>query len=306
MSTIVTRSGKGAALTHTEVDANFTNLNADKAEASAVIPAIEKGAASGVCPLDATSKILATYLPSYVDDVLEYANLAALPVTGETGKIYVALDTNKTYRWSGSAYIYITSGAVDSVAGRTGVVTLTSADVGLGNASNTSDANKPISTATQTALDLKSPLASPTFTGTVSGITKAMVSLGNVDNTTDANKPVSTATATALLASVPTQTGNSGKYLSTDGTASSWTAVDALPAQTGNSGKYLTTSGTAASWATLNVDPNVTTKGLYEHSKTISANYAIGSGNNASSVGPLTIASGVSITVPSGSRWMVL
>lgn len=150
------------------------------------------------------------------------------------------------------------------------------------------------------------PIASPTFTGTVSGITKAMVSLGNVDNTTDANKPVSTATATALLASVPSQTGNSGKYLSTDGTASFWTAVDALPAQTGNSGKYLTTSGTAASWATLNVDPNVTTKGLYEHSKTISANYAIGSGNNASSVGPLTIASGVSVTVPSGSRWMVL
>jgi hypothetical protein len=43
-------------------------------------------------------------LPSYVDDVLEYANLAALPVTGEAGKIYVAIDTNKIYRWSGSVY----------------------------------------------------------------------------------------------------------------------------------------------------------------------------------------------------------
>ena len=182
MTTIITRSGKGAALTHTEVDANFTNLNADKAEASAVILATQKGAASGVCPLDATSKVASTYLPSYVDDVLEYANFAALPVTGETGKIYVALDTNKTYRWSGSAYIYITSGAVDSVAGKTGVVTLTAADVGLGNVTNTSDANKPVSTATQTALDLKAPLASPTFTGTVSGITAAMVGLGNVTN----------------------------------------------------------------------------------------------------------------------------
>ena len=40
-------------------------------------------------------------------DVLEYANLAAFPVTGETGKIYLALDTNKTYRWSGSAYVQI-------------------------------------------------------------------------------------------------------------------------------------------------------------------------------------------------------
>ncbi len=48
------------------------------------------------------------------------------------------------------------------------------------------------------ALDLKAPIADPTFTGTVSGITKSMVGLGNVDNTADADKPVSTATQTAL------------------------------------------------------------------------------------------------------------
>lgn len=48
-------------------------------------------------------------LPSYVDDVLEFANLASLPATGEAGKIYVALDTNKVYRWSGSTYIEIVS-----------------------------------------------------------------------------------------------------------------------------------------------------------------------------------------------------
>jgi hypothetical protein len=70
--------------------------------------------------------------------------------------------------------------------------------VGLSNVDNTSDANKPVSTATQTALDLKADLASPTFTGTVSGITKSMVGLGNVDNTSDADKPISTATQTAL------------------------------------------------------------------------------------------------------------
>ena len=88
---------------------------------------------------------------------------------------------------------------------------VTKADVGLGNADNTSDASKPVSTATQTALDLKAPLASPTFTGTVSGVTKAHVGLGNVDNTADSAKPVSTAQQTALnlkanLAS-PTFTG---------------------------------------------------------------------------------------------------
>jgi hypothetical protein len=72
------------------------------------------------------------------------------------------------------------------------------AKVGLGNVNNTSDANKPVSTATQNALNLKANLASPTFTGTVSGIDKTMVGLSNVDNTTDANKPVSIATQTAL------------------------------------------------------------------------------------------------------------
>lgn len=52
-------------------------------------------------------KILADVLPSYVDDVLEYANLAAFPKTGEAGKIYVALDSNKTYRWGGTSYVII-------------------------------------------------------------------------------------------------------------------------------------------------------------------------------------------------------
>lgn len=96
---------------------------------------------------------------------------------------------------------------VTSVAGRQGVVTLTKSDVGLGNVDNTSDANKPVSTAQQTALNLKAPLASPTFTGTVGGITKSMVGLGNVDNTSDANKPVSTAQQTALDAKVGSSDG---------------------------------------------------------------------------------------------------
>lgn len=65
------------------------------------------GAASGVCPLDSGSKVAAIYLPGFVDDVLEYANLAALPGTGTAGIIYVTLDTNKTYRWGGSSYTEI-------------------------------------------------------------------------------------------------------------------------------------------------------------------------------------------------------
>lgn len=72
---------------------------------------------NGYAGLDSTGKVAAAQLPSYVDDVEEYANLATLPVTGETGKIYVALDTNKVYRWSGSAYVEISPspGSTDSV-----------------------------------------------------------------------------------------------------------------------------------------------------------------------------------------------
>lgn len=50
-------------------------------------------------------KVPASQLPSYVDDVEEYATLWDFPAVGETGKIYVALDTNLTYRWSGSVYV---------------------------------------------------------------------------------------------------------------------------------------------------------------------------------------------------------
>lgn len=66
-----------------------------------------KGAANGVAELDSTGKVPSSQLPSYVDDVLEYNSTSAFPSTGEAGKIYVAKDTNKTYRWSGSAYVEI-------------------------------------------------------------------------------------------------------------------------------------------------------------------------------------------------------
>lgn len=55
------------------------------------------------------------------------------------------------------------------------------------------------------------------------------------------------------ITGLPDQTGQSGKYLTTDGTDASWANVDALPSQTGQSGKFLTTNGTSASWATVSI-----------------------------------------------------
>jgi hypothetical protein len=124
-----------------------------------------EGVVNGVATLDGAGLVPTGQLPSFVDDVLEFANLAGFPATGATGKIYVAIDTNKTYRWSGTVYVYITSGAVDSVVGKTGIVTLVKGDVGLGNVDNTTDVAKPVSTAQQTALNLKAN-QSTTYTKT--------------------------------------------------------------------------------------------------------------------------------------------
>ena len=133
-----------------------------------------------------------------------------------------------------------------------------------------------VTSAIQTQLDAKAPLASPTFTGTVSGITATMVGLGNVDNTSDANKPVSTATQNALDLKVDESlfdakgdllvgsadntpaklsVGTNGYLLTANSSATNgieWAAAPvSLPSQTGNNGKYLTTDGSTASWAVL-------------------------------------------------------
>lgn len=75
------------------------------------------GAANGVATLDGDGKVPSSQLPSYVDDVLEFADLASFPAEGAVGKIYVALDSNKTYRWSGSVYVEISAspGSTDAV-----------------------------------------------------------------------------------------------------------------------------------------------------------------------------------------------
>ena len=77
----------------------------------------------------------------------------------------------------------------------------------------------------------------------------------------------------------------------------------------------LSATGTASSstflrgdnaWVALSTDANTTTKGLYEHAHTISVNYSITSGNNALTAGPITINNGISVTVPTGSSWIII
>ena len=71
------------------------------------IPLSKKGVANGVAELDENGKVPSSQLPSYVDDVMSFANKAGFPLTGEDGKIYLAKDTNLQYRWSGEEYVVI-------------------------------------------------------------------------------------------------------------------------------------------------------------------------------------------------------
>lgn len=105
--------------------------------------------------LDATGRVPSTQLPSYVDDVLEYAAKSSFPATGETGKIYIDVATNITYRWSGSIYTPIGS------------------DLALGETSSTAyygDKGK------------SAYVHSQITSGNPHGVTKSDIDLGNVDN----------------------------------------------------------------------------------------------------------------------------
>lgn len=119
--------------------------------------------------------ISAANLPSYVDDVLEYASLSKFPTTGESGKIYTALDTNKIYRWSGSAYVVIS----ETVALGT-----THSSAGYGDESRAA-----YNHSTKTS-------------GNPHHVTKTDVGLGNVDNTADSAKSVKYAASAGSAGSV--------------------------------------------------------------------------------------------------------
>lgn len=152
------------------------------------IPTTAKGAASGVAELDANGKVVSSQLPSFVDDVLEYSAKSSFPATGDTGKIYVDTSTNKTYRWSGSAYVEI------------------SESLALGETSSTAyrgDRGKA-------AYD-----HSQTTSGNPHNVTKSEVGLGNVGNfkavSTVASQGLSNTEKSNARANIGAGTGN-GTY----------------------------------------------------------------------------------------------
>ena len=210
------------------------------------IPNSQKGVANGVATLDSSGLVPASQLPSYVDDIVEAASLTALnalPASEKVaGKIYVALDTNKTYRWSGSTFVYITSGAVDSVAGKTGVVTLVKGDVGLGNVDNTADSAKNVLSATKWSTER---------TITITGVTATSQT---IDGTGNISIPITAIPATLLTGTASINTTGSAAKLTTARTI----------AMTGDGSWSVSFDGSANATAALALAPTGVTSGTYD------------------------------------------
>jgi hypothetical protein len=171
----------------------------------------------------------------------EYAAQSAIDVIEDD------LDTKLSITDAASTYVLKTT----TVNGHalSSNVSITKSDVGLGNADNTSDINKPISAATQTALDSKqATLVSGTNIKTIESISmvgsgnvdlsKGDVGLSNVDNTSDANKPVSTATQTAL--NLKYDASNPSSYVNQSGARS---AISLTTTGSGGASTYNPSTG---------------------------------------------------------------
>lgn len=216
--------------------------NALTASDVGAIATTAKGAANGVAELDSTGKVPSSQLPSFVDDVLEYDKQSSFPTTGEAGKIYIAQDTNKTYRWSGSAYVEISAslalGETSSTAyrgdkGKTAYDhsqltsgnphNVTKSDVGLSNVGNF----KAVST-----------VASQGLTDTEKSNARANIGAGTSNLTIGTTSTTAAAGNHTHSASLTTDTGTSaitlahgGKYKLTAGGSS---VIFTMPASDGN------------------------------------------------------------------------
>lgn len=141
------------------------------------------GETNGIATLDSSGKVPSTQLPSYVDDVLEYSSSTAFPSIGESGKIYVDINSNKSYRWSGSVYVEISKslslGTTSSTAYR--------GDLGANNANNIATLQSYFDNGiSKEASKVSHSLTAgnKVYNGSADiTITKTDIGLGNVENT---------------------------------------------------------------------------------------------------------------------------
>lgn len=209
---------------------------------------VARGALTGKADLDENGKVLSSQLPSYVDDVLEYAGRdSAFPLTGESGKIYVDTLTNKTYRWSGTDYVEIS----ESLA-----IGTTSSSAFRGDYGQTAYTHAVTNKGSAYANGLyKITTNSEGHVTSATAVVKSDITdLGIPDSNTtysDFSGAYGTNAGESGLVPAPTATDN-GKYLKGDGT---WSDVDALPVVTSSdNGKILEVSNGAWSVGNEKID----------------------------------------------------
>ena len=156
------------------VECNGDSSGGSKLVSEAALGAL-RGANSGIATLDSSGKVPASQLPSFVDDVVEYANLAAFPGTGEGGKIYVAQDTGKVYRWASNSYVIISDYVHPSYTARTGKPTA-DATPGFGGTFTvsqvTSDSSGHVSGMTDRTITIPDAVATGSTAGLMSAADK--------------------------------------------------------------------------------------------------------------------------------------
>ena len=171
----------------------------------------------------------------------------------------------------------------------------------------------PSSGGTVTAVTGTAPVVSSGGTTPAISMAAATSSVNGYLTSTDWTTFNSKGSVTSVAASVPSFLSVAGSPITTSGTIAISYSGTALPVanggtgvtSVGTAGNVLTSNGTA--WvSSAPVSSNITAQGLFENANTISANYTIGTSNNAISAGPITVASGITVTVPSGSVWTIV
>ena len=258
----LTLTGDGAiTLVNTNGDAAGTNIGATTAQYAVI-----KIAGT----LTATKVVTApSYSKTYIVDNTTATFGVTFKASGQTGVTVVAGEKCTVY-YNGTDYVKVASTVAD------GVTTISFGSTGLTPATATSGA--------------------VTVAGTLA------VGNGGTGTTSLSANGVLLGNSTSPVQSVAPSTA--GNVLTSTGTT--WTSsppVTGLPSQTGNAGKYLTTDGTNPSWTTTGAAAGGS---IYVNNDVISMDYTIVSGQNGMSVGPITIQSGYSVTVTGVQRWVIL